>query len=66
VLSATQLNPTASAPAVALTTTEQTALNSFLATTAGQKLIKNKSYVTTELNTEVSGHTTLIVKGCPA
>jgi hypothetical protein len=66
VLSATQLSPAAAAPAVTLTTAEQTALNTFLATTAGQKLIKNKSYVTTELNTEVSGHTSWIVKGCPA
>jgi hypothetical protein len=66
ILSATQLNPTSIAPAVTLTATEQTVLNSFLATTAGQKLIKNKSYVTATLNTEVSGHTTLIVKGCPA
>lgn len=66
VLSVTQLNPTSTAPAVTLTSAEQTVLNSFLATTAGQKLIKNKSYVTTTLNTEVAGHTTLIVKGCPA
>jgi hypothetical protein len=66
LLSATQLTPTATAPAVTLTAAEQTALNSFLATTAGQKLIRNKSYVTATLNTEVSGHIAQLVKGCPA
>jgi hypothetical protein len=66
ILSATQLAPTTASPAVTLTAAEQTAVNTFLATTAGQKLIKNKSYVTTQLNTEVSGHITWIVKGCPA
>ena len=49
----------------ALTSTESTAVNTFLATTAGQKLVKNKSYITTELNTQLSSELTQIVKGCP-
>lgn len=62
---AQQANPATTAVVPAnLTQAETTALNAFLATSAGQKLLQNKTYVTSELRADLSSHTSALVTRC--